>query len=271
MNQLFETGLAGEQHIPDEAQAALIIVHGLGEHRGRYRAVAEHLEMMGIACFIYDQRGHGESPGARAHIGKFSQFTDDLALVVDAVRLNHPESPVFVWGHSLGALVVLTYVLRTPQGIQGGITSGCPIASLPKAVGVFSRVGSTLSDLLPEIRVDSQLNPVLLSHDEHVQTAYQSDPLVTDTVTLELVFEMSQAIRRIKKHAREIQVPWLAIHGSEDEIAPPLGSRVLIDTLGSSDKQLEIFKGARHEVQNETIELRDKFLDLISGWIESRS
>jgi len=271
LNQFYDTGLSGEQYIPYEALAALIIVHGLGEHRGRYRAVVEHLKTLGIARFTYDQRGHGESPGARAHISKFSEFTDDLSRVIDAVQLNHPVRPVFLWGHSLGAIIVLRYVLRFPGDIQGGITTGCPIARLPKVVDVFSKAGSRLFGLLPKIRMDSRLDPVQLSHDVRVQTAYDTDPLVSDTVTLKLVFEMSRAIKRIKKHAHEIRIPWLAIHGSEDVIAPPQGSRMLINALGSSDKQLEMFEGSRHEVQNETSEVREKFLKLISEWIRERS
>ncbi len=271
MTELFETGLAGEEHIPDHARAVLIIVHGLGEHRGRYRAVTERLNATSIACFTYDQRGHGESPGSRTTIGDFAEFTNDLLTVVKAISVRYPAWPMFLWGHSLGSIVVLSYVLQYPDAIRGGITTGCPLSALPHAVGTFSNALSKLSALLPEIRVGSRLNSALLSHEERVQSAYQHDPLVTHSVTLELIFEMSRTIKRLKRNAHEIQTPWLAIHGSEDEIAPPKGSRFLIDALGSSDKKLEIVENARHEIHNEKTEQREIFLRLISDWISERA
>lgn len=271
MSQFFGTNLAGDRFVPDDARCALIVVHGLGEHRGRYRAVVERLMASGIACFTYDQRGHGDSPGRRTHIGDFSELTSDLSRIVQGVRASYPTWPIFLWGHSLGSIVVLSYVLQHPEGIRGGITTGSPLAALPQLGGALSTVGATTFNLLPEIRVNTRLDPVLLSHDPNTQTTYRDDPLVTKSVTLELVFQLSETMNTIKKLAHTIRVPWLAIHGADDEIAPPEGSKLLVDALGSNDKKLVIIDGSRHEVQNEMADQRERLLALIAEWVVERT
>lgn len=267
----YGTGLVGEEYIPEEARAALIIVHGLGEHRGRYFTIAQRLNMAGIACVNYDQRGHGESPGKRTDIDNFSEFTDDLFKVVQATKAAQPTMPLFLWGHSLGSIVVLSYLLKHPDDIRGVITSSCPLFTVPGPVVSMSKSLSKISNLLPTIRVGSRLDPELLSHEESVQKAYKEDGMVTHSVTLELVFEMSAVMNKLKKRVHNIHTPWLGIHGSEDEVAPSEGSSFLFATLGSSDKQLEIVETARHEIHNESDHLRERFLELVSHWIQERT
>jgi len=267
----YGTGLSGEEFIPEQAQAVLIIVHGLGEHRGRYSAITERLNMAGIACINYDQRGHGESPGKRTDIDNFSEFTDDLLKVVQATKAARPTMPLFLWGHSLGSIVVLSYLLKNPDDIRGVVTSSCPLFTVPGPVVSMSKSLSKISNLLPTIRVGSRLDPKLLSHEESVQKAYKQDEMVTHSVTLELVFEMSAVMNKLKKRVHDIYTPWFGIHGSEDEIAPPEGSRFLFENLGSNDKKLEIIDTARHEIHNESDHLREQFLELVSHWIQERS
>ena len=270
MNGFFHTDLIGDQNVPIDAKGALVIVHGLGKHRGRYQSAVTQLAACGIACFTYDQRGHGESSGPRTDVVNFSDFTNDLTNIVNGVIASYPNLPIFLWGHSLGSIVVLNYALDFQTGLRGGITTGCPLAALPKVATVFDKVGSKLCNILPTIRINCPINPKLLSHVEEVQFAYQRDQLVTKSVTLKLVFELSQAISKFKKHSHKIKIPWYALHGEEDHIAPVRGSKQLIDLLSSKDKMLTIMDGLRHEIHNETTPEQEKFFGLITNWIIQR-
>jgi len=268
MGKLHKTGLAGEEFMPTSTpRAALVIVHGLGEHRGRYQTAADYLAKHGVACFTFDLRGHGESPGKRTYIDDFSQFATDMAIVVQAIRQDHSSLPLFVWGHSLGSIATLLFLIGRPTDIQGAIVTGCPLAAVPRGGMAVSGIAARLFGLFPDLRINSRLAPELLSHDDRVQAAYRDDPVVTKTTTVKLIFELFKAMRQIRRHAKDIDIPCLVVHGSDDKIAPPRGSKQLFEALGSKDKRLVIVPGSRHEVQNETGRIRDEFLDLVVRWI----
>ncbi len=271
MTEFLGIPLAGELFLPPAPKAILVIVHGLAEHRGRYKSAVDRCAESGIACVTFDQRGHGESPGPRTDITHFSSFIEDLAKISQSIADKYPELPVFLWGHSLGSLVVLNYVSNVSSSVRGAITTGCPLLAIPRLLAKFSTVGSWLAGLLPTIRVPSRLDPELLSHVENIQEAYRHDALVMQTITLRLGLETSKAIANIPRHANNIQIPWLAIHGAEDRIAPPRGSELLFEALGSQDKKLVILEGLRHEVHNEGPRERELFFSLMTDWIELHS
>jgi alpha-beta hydrolase superfamily lysophospholipase len=105
------TALPGFEVVPEGARAALIIVHGIAEHGGRYRRAAEALAQNSIACFVYDQRGHGQTRGPRTHVDDFDFFARDLQQVGASIRRRFPALPIFVWGHSMGSVVVVCAAL----------------------------------------------------------------------------------------------------------------------------------------------------------------
>ena len=271
VKEFFQTPLAGEQFVPPDAAAALIIVHGINEHRGRYEASIERFLESDIACFTYDQRGHGESPGRRASIGDFSDFAQDLTIIVQGVAAAFPELSLFIWGHSMGSLVLLDYAQDASPAVRGAISTGCPLRTVPPFLVPLSNIGSRFARLLPEVKLAPRISPALLSHDEEVQAAYAADPLVSRFITLRLGFEVSRCVGSIRKGLGDIQIPWLAVHGSSDKIAPASGSRLLVDGLGASDKTLVILDGQRHELHNESAAVRDRFFALLTDWIQTRS
>src|SRR5215510_10709955 len=101
-----ETHLHGQSLQSPDCRAALLIVHGIQEHGGRYEPAMHQLAKRNVACFVYDQRGHGRSPGARGDIERFSLLVKDAVTIARGVREKNPELPLFLWGHSMGSLVV---------------------------------------------------------------------------------------------------------------------------------------------------------------------
>jgi alpha-beta hydrolase superfamily lysophospholipase len=271
LSQILTTPLFGEALVPPQPVAGLLIVHGISEHCGRYRAAMTSLAPLGVACFAYDQRGHGRSPGERADIERFQQFADDLHSIVVGVRSAKPALPLFVWAHSMGALVALQAGAAIAGQVRGIATSGCPIAAYARSAPLLMPPLRLISNLAPRVRVSSFLGVKELSHDEAVQRAYREDPLVERAVTLRLLAAVAAACQTGRDAARQLRMPWLAVHGSEDRIAPPQGSRDLVGLLGSEDKQLVIYPGLRHEVHNEVEPTRSEFFGALAQWVRERS
>jgi alpha-beta hydrolase superfamily lysophospholipase len=268
---LVESGTSGFECLAAQPRAALLIVHGLAEYAGRYRDLAATLASRGISCFAYDQRGHGARPGTRTHVDRFEDFVDDLNLEAESLARRSPGLPLFVWGHSMGAIVTIGAVLTARHRWRGAITSGNSLEVFrrgPNPLNPLFRLGARL---LPHIRIPLGLDSRKISTDETVQRAYGSDPLIPPTASLRLIVEFAAACERCRKGAAELTLPWLIVHGEADAIAPAQGSRVLFDALRSQDKQLVIYPGLRHEVHNERPAERAKFIDLLSGWILARA
>jgi alpha-beta hydrolase superfamily lysophospholipase len=267
---LVDAGTSGFECLAPQPRAQLLIVHGLAEYADRYRGLAATLAERGISCFAYDQRGHGSRPGERTHVERFEDFVDDLNLAAESLRRQSPELPMFVWGHSMGAIVVISAVLSARHRWRGAITTSNSLDVFrrgPNPLNPFFRLGSRL---LPRVRVPLGLDARKISTDEAVQRAYGTDPLIPPTASLRLIVEFAAACARVRTEAAQLTLPWLVVHGEADAIAPVQGSRVLFDTLQSQDKQLVLYPGLRHEVHNELPAERAKFIDLLSGWILER-
>lgn len=272
MPRLLDTALNGFATTPAAAPvAALIIVHGLAEHAGRYRAIAAEFAADGFATYIYDQRGHGDAPGPRTHVDRFDRFIDDLNAAVAAVHSAHPSLPIFLWGHSMGTIVALLAAAQPHPAIRGVITTSNSLEIFRRGTNPLNPFFRVLSRLAPRVRIPLGLDATRISSDESVQHAYASDPRIPSTASLRLIVEFAAACERARELAPRITLPWLNVHGEDDAIAPVAGSRVLHDLLGSKDKTLQIYPGLRHEVHNEVAAARAVFVRLIVEWVRGRA
>jgi alpha-beta hydrolase superfamily lysophospholipase len=264
------TRFPGYEAVPRGAKAGLIIVHGIAEHGARYRHACDALAKRHIACFVYDQRGHGMSPGTRTHIGNFTDFAADLQLIGENVLQRFPELPLFVWGHSMGSVVVM---LAAPDlaWARGIITTGCALDAMPKLDGAAGALLRIASALAPRLRISLRIDASALTQVEEEQHRHMNDPLVPRTASLRLLYGFAHACRTGRANAPKIMLPWLAVHGEADKVCPISGSRTLIDTLGSRDKQLVSYPSLLHEVHNEAESWRTALFDLMSSWILARA
>ena len=265
------TMLDRSMNVPADARAMLLIVHGLAEHRGRYVKVVEFFNARGIACCTFDLRGHGKSPGRRGDVGSFDDFVNDAAMLIDSLKFTYPQLPLFMWGHSMGAVIATLAAAERSPKLRGVITSSPPFAAFDKIPWIAAWMMKWLSRIAPTRMVPLPVKPERLSRDASVGEAYIADPLVPKTVTVRLLVGLSDASARALRATRRVRVPWLALHGGEDRVAPPIGSQRLIDALQSADKQIMLWPAARHEVHNELEPERTEFLEKIAGWIEERT
>jgi acylglycerol lipase len=264
------TAFPGFEVVPPVLKAGLVIVHGIAEHADRYRHVAEALASQGIACFVYDQRGHGKFPGTRTHVADFTDFANDLECVGQAARKRFRSLPLFVWGHSMGSVVVTLAAIDGLPWASGVITTGCALDAMPKldgAAGVALRIAAALA---PRLRISLGIDATGLTQVAEIQREHMNDPLVPRTASLKLLYGFAMACRRCYTDAQKITLPWLAVHGEADKVCPVSGSEVLIGTLGSRDKQLVTYPGLLHEVHNEDERSRTMLFELMTRWMLER-
>lgn len=266
-----DTDLFRQESIPPGAHAGLLIVHGMAEHCGRYTRAVERFTANNIATFTFDLRGHGQSPGDRADISSFQRFVDDLLALRRAIVAAHPGLPLFIWAHSLGSIVTIRAVEQDGANLAGVITSGCPLAAFPRIPSPLRNTVVALATPFRGVHVNPGLPATDLSHSKVVQDDYVEDPLVPEKVTVRLLIELERACRESLEQAGKITLPWLALHGGADNIAPPQGSQQLVDALGSRDKTLHLFAGMRHEVHNEIEPTPTDFYNLVVHWIGERT
>jgi acylglycerol lipase len=268
---LIGTRFPGYQLVPDGARAALIVVHGIAEHGARYRHAAAALAASNIASFVYDQRGHGEYPGPRTHVADFAEFARDLDLIGADVQSKFPGLPLFVWGHSMGSIVVTLAAIQGMRWARGIITTGCALDAMPKLDGLAGAALKIASTLAPRARINLRIDASVLTQDLDEQRKHMSDPLVPRTASLRLLYGFADACRVCRAKAKTITLPWLAVHGEADEVCPISGSRTLLEALGSRDKELVTYPGLLHEVHNEDARARAALFELMSLWILERS
>jgi alpha-beta hydrolase superfamily lysophospholipase len=264
------THFPGYEVVPATAKAGLVIVHGIAEHGDRYRHVPDALGRY-IACFVYDQQGHGRFPGKRTHVSNFADFASDLESVGETLRERFPALPLFVWGHSMGSVVVTLAAIDGLNWADGIITSGCALDAMPKLDGIGRFVLQMAAALAPRLRIGLGIDGTKLSQVEETQRQHMSDPLVPRTASLRLLYGFALACRTCNANLSKITQPWLAVHGEADAVCPVSGSKALIRGIGSTDKRLVTYPKLLHEVHNEDDISRAMLFELMTRWILERS
>jgi acylglycerol lipase len=263
-----DAGLYYQGWLPDgEAKAVLFIVHGLGEHSGRYMNVVNRFVPEGYAVYGIDHLGHGRSEGQRLMVERFADYTEPLNAMFAMIRGWQPGKPVFLVGHSMGGLIGARYLTAHQTGLAGAVLSGPairPPGNIPKAVILLGRI---LSFLIPRMGL-VPLRAAEVSRDPAVVEAYLADPLVCkEKITARLGAEMLGAMERIREEAGRISLPLLIVQGGEDKLVDPTGARLLYDAVSSIDKKLIVYDGLYHEVFNEPE--HDRVLADVEAWLEA--
>jgi alpha-beta hydrolase superfamily lysophospholipase len=251
---------------PGSTRAVLAIVHGIGEHSGRYRNVVERFVAGGYAVYGFDHRGHGRSPGPRGHVRRWTDYRDDLGAFVRLILGQERESAVFVWGHSMGALVALDYALHHPEGLRGAVLSAPPMEPSAASHTFLVVLARIMSCCWPSFSVRLPLDGSALSRDPSVVQAHREDPLIHTMASARWSTEALATIAWAKQHAAELRLPVLLIHGDADRISGVQGTRRLYEAITFPDKSLRTYTGGYHEPHNDVD--YEQVLDDAEQWLE---
>ncbi|ADD29537.1 alpha/beta hydrolase [Meiothermus ruber] len=251
---------------PEEPRAVLVIIHGFGEHSGRYTDLATHLASRGFAVYAFDLRGHGCSPGQRGHVDTWRDYWYDLAFFRNVVESYERQTPLFIYGHSMGSLVVLDYLTYQTSGLQGAILSGVLLEPGKVANPLLAGIAHLLSRYHPTFSLRLGLDARALSRDPGVVEAYRKDPLVHNQASARWGSEVLKTIASVKAQIKNIRDPLLILHGEADTINRVEGARWLFREAASIDKELRVYPEGYHEPHNDL--QKEQVLHDITDWLQ---
>jgi acylglycerol lipase len=234
-----------------DPRAHVLLIHGIAEHAGRHAHVATRFAQAGIETHAFDLRGFGASSGRRAYLDRWSQYHDDVEDQLAAVRSISGRLPVVLYGHSMGGLIALGYVLAdAPRPAPDLLVLSAP--AIGANVALWKRsLADVLGRLTPRFEIANDLPPGALSHDGQVELDYRSDPLnyhsTTTRLGMELFGEQARVASRVAQIA-SLPRPTYVLHGSDDEIVPVSFSASL---EGHGNVTRHVYAGLRHEMHNE--------------------
>ena len=260
--------LFSQYWMPEESPRALmVIVHGVTEHCGRYAAMLRPLLSAKIGVCGFDLRGHGHSSGCRGHVDRWQDYALDLALFIRTVTAAHPDIPIFLFGHSLGSLIVLSHLIEGPTAVKGAILCGTAIDPIGVARPHLVALAKLFSCIWPTFSITVRAKgKSVLSRDPQVEADFLGDPLVLKRVTARFGTEALAMIAAMKRAARTITLPLLMIHGEADPLNSVAGAQHFFSEVASLDKRMIVYAGSYHEPHNDLD--RDKVIADLCNWIE---
>jgi acylglycerol lipase len=243
--------LSGQSWETATPKAVLCLVHGLGDHLLRHSFLAEYFCKHGIIVYAYDQRGHGKSEGKRGHTPSYEALMQDVDSMIQKIKKEYPELPLFLYGHSFGGNVAANFALRKGTGLLQGAIIASPWLRLAFEPPAFKlALGRMMSKIYPAYSDSNEINPDDISTDHEVVEQYKNDPLVHARITAKLFTETYEAGEWAMAHAQQLKIPALLSHGAEDKITDADASK----EFAFSAPNFATFKrweGMRHEPHNE--------------------
>ncbi|MGZ5847071.1 MAG: alpha/beta hydrolase, partial [Ramlibacter sp.] len=245
----------------------VLLVHGLGEHAGRYDRLAQRLNGWGFAVRGYDQYGHGESGGLRGALSTAGRLVDDLADLVQSTRAKIARGvPLVVLGHSMGGLVAARLAQAHPTQLDALVLSSPALAT--RINPLQKLLLRTLPWVAPNLRVGNGLDPRWLSHDPEVVAAYRVDPLVHDRISARLAQFIATGGPRVVAGAGQWKVPTLLLYAGDDRLVDPAGSRTFAAVAPRELVTSHCFDRAFHEIFNEAD--AQPVFDALQRWLDAR-
>ena len=248
-------------------KAVVILVHGLGDHTGRYAQVGKAFAAAGYALVGFDLRGHGRSGGPRGHTPSYERLLDDLSDFVAQMKARYAKKPMFIYGHSMGGNLVLNFILRRKPKLQGAIVTAPWLETAVPVPPARVAVARALDRILPGFTQPSGLETAGLSHDVRVVEAYVHDPLVHDRISVRLFTGMHDAGSWAANHAADLPMPLLLMQGTADRLVSPRAARALAEH-GGKKVTWRAWEGWYHEIHNEPQGTR--VLNVMTEWMDRR-
>jgi lysophospholipase len=250
------------------SKAVVVITHGQGDHGGRHQHSAEYFASQGFAAYAADLRGHGKSGGKRGHVDNFDDYLGDTRRMIEKARGENSGLKTFLFGHSLGGLIVLDYVEKMGSDISGLVVTSPLLRLKMKVSPAKVALGKAFSSINPSMSMKTGLDANLISHDQQIVRDYINDPLVHGVATTRFFTELIRATDETLHGGSRLKLPCLVMVGSGDGIVDPSATQEFFGTIGSPDKTLKVYDGLYHEILNEAE--KGSILEEIGAWISTR-
>ena len=255
------------ENIPPQYKAMICIVHGFGEHSGRYAHVADFFNKNGYAVLAMDNRGHGKSGGKRGHTPSLESYLDDIDMFLNYAKTKNESVPLFLYGHSMGGNLILNYVIQRQPKILRGLIATSPwirLAFEPKPILIT--MGKLMRSIFPTFTQDSGLDVNGISRDKAVVGAYINDPLVHSKITASAGMGMTDSAAFLNTYKGQMSIPTLIVHGTNDKLISQAASEEFANRVTNIDYKKWV--GLYHETHNEP-EKMDVLQDILQ-WVNAK-
>jgi alpha-beta hydrolase superfamily lysophospholipase len=256
------------ENCPPQYKGIICIVHGFGEHSGRYGHVADFFNKNGYAVLAMDNRGHGNSGDKRGHTPSFDTYLDDIDAFLTDTKKRLNDVPMFLYGHSMGGNLTLNYVIRRqPKILRGLVTTGPWIRLAFEPKPIMITLGKIMRSIYPSFTQDSGALAEAVSRDPIVVEAYKNDPLVHSKITASAGMAMTDSAVFLNTYTGKMPIPTLIYHGTDDKLISQVASEEFAQRVANVDYKK--WQGLYHEVHNEPEQL--DVLQGMLGWINSKN
>jgi acylglycerol lipase len=259
----------------EKPHAILGIVHGYGEHGARYAHVGSALSARGISCYAIDLRGHGSSKGIRGYVERFTDYHQDAeALLEHAVDASKKAGgvPIFLFAHSMGALVAIHWLLHGGGKALTGVVFSSPFLGVAVPVSGFKlAMARMMSKMWPTLALDAGLRGRDVCRDPEIASLYDSDPLMNKKARSRWYTEAMDAIEYVIDRGGELTHPTLLLYGADDKVVTVAATDRFAKNVKGPERTVDRLAGCYHELVNELPEVRTKIIDRIGNWILDRA
>ncbi|MFT4644157.1 MAG: acylglycerol lipase [Planctomycetota bacterium] len=266
--KLHNTKFYGQMFEPAKVEAILLVVHGMGEHIGRYGThFAKAFNNKNIAVVGFDQFGHGKTEGKRGHTPGYDANLDSIDKMLEEIKDYYGDKiPVFLYGHSMGGNLVANYVLRRQSNIKGALISSPMLRLAFDPPAWKMKVGGWLRNIYPTFTESSGLDLEAISRDKAARDKYAKDPLVHDKVTINYTLPFFDAGEWAIINAGILNKKVFIFHGTGDRITD---HKATADYAMAADKNatLKLYEGGYHELHNDLC--KEEVLKDMTDWIET--
>ncbi|WP_139490015.1 alpha/beta hydrolase [Brevibacillus dissolubilis] len=256
--------------VPD-AKGSVVLIHGTGEHSGRYEHVAEELNRYGYNVYSGDLPGFGQSPGVKGHINRFDEYIEATEHFLNRAIAAEPEGhPIYLLGHSLGGLVVTRFVqtYADRKRLAGVILSSPCLKVLMEVPKWKEALANLLNQVYPTLRVASGIQPSDVMRDQVIQAKTKADPFYATTLSVRWFNELNRAMHDAGADVGNIDIPLLILQAGADRLIDPKGVEEFFERVPAVQKKLVMFPGFYHEIFND-FDRQNVFDEMIS-WLQER-
>ncbi|WP_462319588.1 alpha/beta hydrolase [Marinilabilia sp.] len=246
-------------------RAVICLIHGIGEHSGRYHYWAGRFCSAGFMVYSVDLRGHGLSEGKRGHIDRLSNYLDDINSLVRRVKHNWEELPLFIYGHSMGGNLVLNFLIRKRQDFSGAIVTSPWLKLVHPPSPFVVKLAASLDKVFPKLTFHTGIKSSQLTSDSTEQNESDKDSLMHGFISLRLFNELNKSAQEPMERSSRLSIPVFFAHGTNDEITDFETTRKLAEKLSES-ATFYAAPDARHEIHREPV--ADNLFENISNWME---
>ncbi len=262
-----KTTFFGQFWKPQKAKAIVVIIHGMGEHSGRYEHVAKKLVTNDYAVIAFDHFGHGKTGGKKGHNPGYSFVLDSITELIKKSQEFFDDLPIYLYGHSMGGNAVINYVLRRESSVKGVIATSpfLRLAFEPPAWKLS--LGKFMQKIAPSITLGNELDANDISRDPIEVQKYIEDPLVHDKVSPNFSLSFIDAGEWAISNANLLAIPMFILHGTDDKIIDYKGSEAFANN--SDLATIKLYQGGYHELQNDLC--KEELLTDVTNWLNSQA